>query len=737
MIRERIALFCSLALVAAAAAQEKPPAAPSPAASPSPAAQAPTAETPSFPAQIELVNVDVVVTDKKNVSVPGLTQADFTLLEDGVPQSISSFDAVTAPAAASAVPPPRPVISRNTTAEVRAGTGRTFMVVFDDIHLSPQQAHRAKSAVAEFLRSGVREGDRVSLVATGGGAWWSTRMEAGREELIAMLKRLDGRHIPDTSPDRMSDYEAMRIHVFHDTQVEERVSRRFDTYGVAGRGNQSNQESLDSGTGDPFVRGRATEVYFQAVSRNRITLQVLQRVLLSLASTKGRKSLVLVSEGFIYDPNLDEFKQVIQASRRANVAIYFLDTRGLEGTSTYFTAEFGPALDSRDVGAAFAETLEASEGSESLAADSGGFSVKNTNDLAKGVQRIADESRNYYLLGYHPTNVAPDGRFRKIEVKVAKGLKVRARKGYYAPLPGGKSALDKKAAGGDPDIQAALDSPYEEAAIPLRMTSYIYDETLLGKARVVVAAEVDMKDFSFEEKDGRFVGSLETLMIVAHRETGEYFRPPDQKVEMKLLPATKEKLLAAGYPLSHEFDLAPGGYQAKVVVRDKARGAIGTVIHEFEVPELGSLRVSTPLITDTLQQDRTSDKPSTPSAARPALVVRREFPAEGMLYCQYEVYGAQTDKKSGMPKVSAGYQIRRTDGTVVTSVPPSVITPTSIGKLSRMVGTGVQGAAPGEYELVLSVKDELSGKSVEVREPFTLVGGRKPAADASGAASPR
>jgi VWFA-related protein len=721
MIRRPMAVVSLVAAAAVAGAQAPP--SPAPQASPSPGAQ-----TPSFPAQVELVNVDVVVTDKKGVPVPDLTAADFTLLEDGVAQSVSSFDAVKAPAAASAVPPPKPRVSRNTTPEIRSGTGRTFMVVFDDIHLSPQQAHRAKSAVAEFLRSGVREGDRVSLVATGGAAWWSTRMEAGREELVAMLKRLDGRHIPDMGPDRMSDYEAMRIHVYHDPQVEQRVSRRFETYGVAGRmgrggaGGEQDQLYTD---GDPFVRGRATEVYFQAVSRNRITLQVLQRVLSSLASTKGRKSLILVSEGFIYDPNLDEFKQVIQASRRANVAIYFLDTRGLEGTSVYFTAEFGPPLDNRDVGAAFVETLEASEGAESLAADSGGFSVKNTNDLANGVKRIAEESRNYYLLGYHPTNAAPDGRFRKIEVKVArKGLKVRARKGYYAPLPDGKSVVDKKVAAGDPDIQAALDSPYEESAIPLRMTSYVYDETLLGKAKVVVAAEVDMRDFALAEKDGRFVGTLESLMVVAHRESGEYFRPPDQKVEMKLLPATRDRLLTTGYSIVHDFDLSPGGYQAKVVVRDKGRGAIGTVIHEFEVPELGDLRVSTPLITDTLQageRGTPSAAPGSNTAMRPAMVVRREFPAEGMLYCQYEVYGAATDKKSGMPRVSASYQIRRTDGTVVTEVPPSLITPTSIGKLSRLVGTGLPGATPGEYELVLSVKDEIAGKSVEVREPFTLV----------------
>ena len=308
------------------------------------------------------------------------------------------------------------------------------MILFDDIHLTMAGAHKAKAAVAQFLKTGVREGDRVSLIATGGGAWWSTRMEAGRDELIALLKRLDGRFIPDSSPERMSDYEAMRIHIYHDQQVEERVAaalrdlRRQRPAGVA-------QDSNMYMNGDPFVQARATDVYFQSVSRNRITLQVLQRVLTSLGAAKGRKAVILVSEGFIYDPNLSEFKDAVQASRRGNAAMYFLDVRGLTGMPAYFTAEFGPAIDSRDIGAVFLDTLQEAEGAESLASDSGGFSVKNTNDLGKGIQRISDESRTYYLLGYIPSVAARDGRFRKIQVKLPgkKGINIRARKGYFAP----------------------------------------------------------------------------------------------------------------------------------------------------------------------------------------------------------------------------------------------------------------------------------------------------------------
>jgi len=163
---------------------------PQPAASPSPAAEAAAEGVQSFPSQVEQVTVDVVVTDKKGTPITGLGKQDFDLSEDGNAQSIASFEAIQVPATASAVPAERPRVSANTVHEVQ--TGRTFVVVFDDIHLTPGQARRAKVAVTEFLTTGVREGDRVTLVATGGGAWWSTRMEAGRDELIALLEQCDG-----------------------------------------------------------------------------------------------------------------------------------------------------------------------------------------------------------------------------------------------------------------------------------------------------------------------------------------------------------------------------------------------------------------------------------------------------------------------------------------------------------------------------------------------------------------
>ena len=697
-----------------AASPQTPQTPESPAPGPAPATPAPAeSPAPSFPAQVEQVTVDVVVTDKKGTPITGLGRQDFVLSEDGDPQNIATFEAVQVPpATAPQAPAERPRVSTNTAPEVHSG--RTFVILFDDIHLTPFQARRAKGAVQEFLTSGLREGDRVTLVASGGGAWWSTRMQAGRDELITLLKRLEGRHIPDHSPERMTDYEALRIHIYRDPQVMERVARRFETYGV------NNSSSQDTGGADPnpLMSARATEIYYQATARNRITLDIMERVLTSLAGTKGRKSLILVSEGFIYDPNMDEFKKVVQASRRSNAAVYFLDTRGLEGMPEAMTAEFGPMIDERDLGAAFSETIEASEGSESLASDSGGFSVRNTNDLTKGIKRIADESQAYYLLGYSPTNAKRDGRFRKIQVKVpaGKGYQVRARKGYYAPLEG-RNALQRKPGSTDPDIQSALDSPFDVTEIPLRMTAYVFDETILGKANVAIVTEAQVRDFAFKEEGGRFRDDLEFLLVAAHRETGEFFRY-DQKVEMKLLPATRDKLV--WYTLTRDFELAPGGYQAKIVVRDKNSGRIGTLVHEFEVPPLGPFRVSTPILSDTLQPLPPGEKKGTP---QPTLLARRSFAPGAMLLAQFEVYGAAKEKGSGMPRVTAGYQIRRNDGTVVTRVDPTPIQPTSLGRVLRMVGTKLDDSPPGDYEIVLSLKDEVAGKTLEIKEPFSVAAG--------------
>jgi VWFA-related protein len=665
---------------------------------------------PTFPGQIEQVTVDVVVADKKGVPLKGLGQEDVEVFEDGVKQTVVSFEAVDLPPAPAARPKPRARVSTNQ--EPETVRGRTFVIVFDDIHLTPAMARLAKGAIAEFLKRDVREGDHVTLVATLAGAWCSARMEADRDELMTLLKRLDGRFITDTSRERMSDYEAMRIHVNRDLDVASRVQRRFVELGVAQQTTDTSQARNLATSLDPYVLSRAAEVYTQSSGRNRKTLDILERSLEALNAAKGRKSLILVSEGFIYDPNLKELRAVAQAARRANTAVYFVNARGLKGMPLELTAEFGGAPPTTDVGFAITEDSWEAEGAEALASESGGFTVRDTNDLASGLARIANENSTYYLVGYNPTNLARDGAFRKITVKVStrKGFEVRARKGYYAP--GGADDTAHRKSDVDPVFQEALDAPYPMGDIPLRMTSYVEDETLLGKARVVVVAEVDVRAVALEMADGRYRGGIGFLMVAANNETGDLFRY-DQKVEMKFLPATKERLAKTWFPIRREFELPQGRYQVKIVVRDIGSSRVATVTHKFEVPDLTEFRVSTPVLTD-----------SPPEAGKDAVeqalpVARREFEQGEDLFCQFEVYGAKREG-SGFPRVAMGYAVRRADGTVFKLVEPAEIRPTSLGKLSRLFRFNLQGVAPGEYDLVMAFFDVLSGKQLEIREPFSV-----------------
>jgi VWFA-related protein len=674
---------------------------------------------------VDLVTVDVVVTDKKGDPISGLVAGDFTVEEEGERQEVSSFEAVELPAAPAEGAAPRPRVSTNMLPRQRAS--RTFLILFDDLHLSPEDAPQAKGAVAAFLKDGVREGDYVSLLASSGEAWWNTRMEAGRADLVAILRRLEGRRMPDGRLDRLSDWEAMRIAQYNDTLVGERVYRRYqmlrlteDAAFPASRVEQTRQNRAEDtelygrGINEMMVGSRALEAYRVVRDRGTRALATLERALESLSSAKGRKTLILVSDGFILDTSLDGFKGVIQAARRSNVTIHFVNTRGLKGLGGVYGADLLEPVVRQDVGAAMADFTQEAAGSEHLANDTGGFAIRNTNDLEGGIQRIARESLSYYLLGYNPTHTPNDGTYRRIKVSVKrKDVIVRARKGYYAPSAG-ESAVRTRRAKADADLQRALDSPYLTDEIPMRMTAYVRDEVLLGKARTLLAAEIGVEDLALREReDGRRVGTLHLLLTVAHRDSSEFQRE-DKEVEIVLRPGASGQPEQAWYAVSREFHLESGWYQAKLVARDGQDRRLGAVTHEFEVPRLEGLRVSTPVLSDRLQ----AADPAAPPA--PLVLARRHFASGSPFFCQFDVYGASKGEITGMPQVSAGYALMTAEGRTLASSEPTAIRPTSLGYLSRLWAMGLAGVEPGSYELVITVRDDVTGREAVLREPFTV-----------------
>lgn len=687
-------------------------------------AQAPVPDPqapPSFPAQAELVVVDAVVTGKGGTPMPGLRREDFAVSEDGIPQEVVSFEAVDVAGS------PADVASEETRPRVSVNTGlpamssRSFVLVLDEVHMTAVGAHRAKAAVTEFLRFGPREGDTVMLLTTAGGSWWMTRSEQGNEELSAVLKRLKGPYLVNDTPDRITDWEAMRIWEDRDPITLEQVRRRFETYvtgkqreaeGVPVRGIDRLTEGDKMWVPDEEIRGRAQEAYQQVVVRNRTTLSTLGRVLDGLGGVRGRKTVILFSEGFIRDPRVGGYDEVIRAAQRTNAAVYFVDVRGLVAMPLAATAQFGPMLPAEDVSTLITQDLVSSEGADTIANNTGGFPIKNTSDLERGLRKIAQEARRYYLLGYSPSNTRPDGKWRKISVKVTgPGLEVRARKGYFAP--GNGKNRDRRLGPWRPGLQQAVDSPFEFDGISLRLTHHVFGEAAAGKARALLTAEVDVKRLAFEESGGRSLDTLEFLLVLTHRETGEFERR-DESVDLKLSADSRAAMVRSWLRKSQEFELVPGGYLAKLVVRDKRSGTIGSIAHEFEVADLRQWHTSTPVLSDALEPK------SEGSPLRLVIPARRTFPAGSTLYYQFEVYNSVPDPASGQPRVRSGFAVRTSDGDVVTAGPAARIRPAAEGRLARIGVVPLEAIAVGQYELVIDVEDEVAGRKLEVTEPFEI-----------------
>ena len=678
---------------------------------------------PSFPSGTELVVVDVVVTGKDGQPVLGLQRDDFAVSEDGTAQEIVSFEAVhhatagAAAAAGTAAPEPRTALN----AVVPGREPASFVLVFDELHLSPAEAVRARKAVAGFLERETAAPDRVAIVGTFEGTRYTARMPEGRPALEQVLARLQGRHVGEPMRDFMTDYEAMRIDQERDPIVTDQVMRRLVATGQILHDVSTPGSPAES---DPVAwrsetQSLATQAYGRARQRLEQTLGIVNRSLESLAAARGRKSLILVSAGLVQDSRLAGFRRAVSEARRANAAIYFLDARGLEAVGSGLSAEVSQPLElvDRSTGAGLSETAEASEGSEGLALDTGGFVVKNTNDLDSGLARIAHEARDYYLVGYAPTNRAADGRFRAIKVKLAKeGATVRARRGYYAP---GRDAAAKPE-GRDAAMQRALDAPFDLAELPLRGIAQSFGEAEPGKTAVLVTVEADVRGLAFADKDGTSRDTLELLLLAARRDTGESTRF-DQQFDLAFKPETRARYERSWFPVTRRLPLAPGGYQAKVVARDRNSGRVGSLTFDFDVPPAAGLRVSSLVVSDRLREGASAQE------RVPEPIARRSFAGAGLLHCRFEVYGAARDA-GGQPKLTAGFAIRRSDGKVLVAGAETPMRPGADGSLARSFGVPLESAMPGLYEVIVQITDLAAGQTAEAREPIRI--------EAEAAASP-
>jgi VWFA-related protein len=625
-----------------------------------------TAPTPVFGTGVELVRLDVIVLDEHGKPVTGLGKDDFVVEEQGRPQAIESFEPVVVRTGRPSTPDAPP---RLTAARLRAPSeGRCVLLFVDDMHVSPPSMVAVRRAVHRFLEADAREGDWVTLVVPEQQLWWTARNAWEYRQLGGVADRLIGQG----SGDSYRDWAVVRELEYGQMGVggEPRA-----VTGAASTVVTSTGPGRFAVVGDPNAPIKQEDVIARVRRNTERTLGGLAQALDSLVRLRGQKSLVLISEGFVLLPKMPGYREAMDVARRANVAIHFLDPRGVQADQS---------------GTALYATLSDVTG----IAESTGGTVFSGNDAERGLRRVAERSDAYYLLGYQPD--APGPGERKVAVHVKReGLEVKARSIYYVP----ENAKPKKDEPPPPSPAfAAMRSLADTTDLPLRVTTLYFEPNKKGEVATMLAAEV-------VPPPGRAGERLFKLVSEARARDGSAPVRDQFEGTPKVTPGTP-------VVLSRQWSLPSGVWQVRLVVEDTATGRIGTAVHTFEVPDARAFRVSTPILTAEI------DDPN--GKRKPRVALSRTFRSGSVLYCQYSVYNAPPGGKHDWAPHALGAWTLRRGEEVVREAPPTLIQPAADGRVTRTLGLSLEGAAPGEYALEIRVRDEATGREVSRVEPFTV-----------------
>lgn len=379
-------------------------------------------QQPTFKSATALVEVDAVVLDKDGNFVPGLKIENVTLLENGKPQKIQQFFMVTNNLGQT----PGALASEHAD-EAQYGAHRVFVMMFDEAHLANDSLMRVKVGAETFIRDMIHEGDAGGVFLNGG--MYKGRLTVDKGELLAGVRAVqpafENRQAilaPFAEWPRINtEVEAGRI-ADGAREVTDALGVKAcqeDPTGCASEGGLGNVENLIQQKARLYVR--------QARMMTQRTIQNLESVARGLAKIPGRKTVVLMTEGFFVEDSRSTLQVVSAQAARSGITIYSIDGRGL---SNGMSVNPDAVQRTRNRSAAF-DTGE--DGPNILTQGTGGFMVRNIDDISRAFGLIVRDTSTYYVIGYQPENATMDGKVRKIEVKSSlPGVKVRARKSYAA-----------------------------------------------------------------------------------------------------------------------------------------------------------------------------------------------------------------------------------------------------------------------------------------------------------------
>jgi VWFA-related protein len=535
--------------------------------------------TTTFKVNVNLVQVRVVVRDGGGKAVRNLQKEDFELFDKGKPQVITQFAGEEAGAR-------RP--SKNISQSVSEGlepaannapadVAENYVAyLFDDVHLSFGDLAQVRNAAERHLAA-MGLADRAGIFTTSG----QTQLDFtdDRAKLHDALLRLQPRPIT-----RVGISSCFNISYYMADMIE----------------NKRDQDALAAATDDALLcefhgdtrllvaaqqmaESTASQVLASGVAESHVTLTVVNDVIRRMSVIPGQRSIVIISPGFLTPEMESEYMDSIDRALRARVVINALDARGL------YTIDPGgdiaaPAAPSPvyQIKKQQYMTLEASANADILASfadGTGGTFFQNSNDLDEGLRRTVSTPEYSYVLAFSPQNLKRDGSFHAIKVKLKNPgrLTVQARRGYFAPKSSANPAQEAKR-----EIEEALFSQEDVHNLPVELHTQFFKSSD-AEAKLTVLAHIDVKRLSLKKLEGRNNNELTVVSALFNR-NGDLLQGIEKTVTMRIKDETLERRLGSGITLRTSFDVKPGNYLVRLVVRDAEAQMVSAESDAVRIP---------------------------------------------------------------------------------------------------------------------------------------------------------
>ncbi len=572
-----VCVLWSLVSLTSALAQDSPapPAPDSPQTQVKPAATTGIAthdEPTTFKVNSKLVVVRAVVRDSQGHAVGNLHQEDFQVFDKGKLQVISQFDveqpgALAVKARLESQKDSGASEASSDTGNVPAAPERFVAYLFDDVHLEfGDLAHVREAAERHFAT--LRPTDRAAVFTTSGQTildFTDDRTKLHDTLLHLRPNPINSQIFAHQCPE-ISYYQADLIVNRNDPEAtqaaaleEAECGPKLPTTsgGFAAQGNPA-----------LLVNALSQGVLTAGEHESRVSLLTLKDVVDRVSRTPGQRSIVLVSPGFI-TPGLEyEYTDIVDRAVRSQIAINSLDARGL-----YVVIPFGDASHmniANNIRPAEIKTrLEVAAASAQsdllavLADSTGGFFFHNSNDFDEGFQRVAETPEYTYVLAFVPQNLKLDGSYHSLKVTLRNRheLNLQARRGYYAPKTFANPDEQAKQ-----EIEEAMYSQEELHNLPVKLHTQFFKASD-DQAKLVVLAHVDVAHLHFRKVEGRNNNVLTCVSALFNR-NGTLVQGMQKVVTMNLKDETLQHKLNSGITLKTSFDVKPGSYLVRLVVRD-------------------------------------------------------------------------------------------------------------------------------------------------------------------------